>query len=188
MWRKTDEGKPSSQGPETTLPAPGNPKVTPTGVPNQAPISSYSPQASAPSNSNASVIIPGLKIHGEISGSADLIIDGEVEGSVRMSGAKVTVGPNGKVRADIEARAIHVEGNVRGNLHASEGIFLGARGTTRGSLIAPRLGIEDGARVSGKVDMRKPGESRNDTGSAKKSESVTIRRVPVGAAEESETK
>ena len=186
MWRKTDEAKPSLQSAEAAVPAQGVPTTAPPGIPKSAPTSSYSPPASAPSSSNASAIVPGLKIHGEISGSADLFIDGEVQGSIRIDGAKVTVGPNGKVQADIDARAIQVEGNVRGNLRASEGIYLGAHGTTFGSLISPRLGIEDGARVSGKVDMKKPGESRNETGSAKKSEGATMRRVPVGTAEESE--
>lgn len=183
MWRKTDEAKPSSAASETPTPAPS--------IPTATPLTSSSKPTSIPvnvaGNSSASAIIPGLKIQGEISGTSDLCIDGEVQGSIRLSGAKVTVGPNGRVKADIEARAIQVEGNVRGNLRASEGIYLGAHGRALGSLIAPRLGIEEGARVSGKVDMKRPGESQNETGGAKKTESVTIRRVAVVAAEESES-
>jgi cytoskeletal protein CcmA (bactofilin family) len=186
MWRKTDESNPSSLASET--PAPSIPNTTsqsslskPTSTP------SVSPPASVATSSSGSAIIPGLKIHGEISGTTDLYIDGEVQGSIRLGGAKVTVGPNGKVQADIEARAIQVEGNVRGNLRASEGIYFGAHGRAQGSFIAPRLGIEEGARVSGKVDMKRPGESRNGTGGTKKVESVTIRRVTAGASEETES-
>jgi cytoskeletal protein CcmA (bactofilin family) len=189
MWRKRDDANPSSPASEAPAPVPSIPNTT-----SQASFSkpasppSFSPSASVATSSSGSAIIPGLKIHGEISGTTDLYVDGEVQGSIRMSGAKVTVGPNGKVQADIEAREIQVEGNVRGNLRASEGIYLGAHGRSQGSLIAPRLGIEEGARVSGKVDMKRPGESRNETGGGKKTESVTIRRVAVGASEETESK
>lgn len=188
MWRKTDEAKPSSPASEMSAPAPSSPNTaSQTSSSKPASMPSFSPPVNvAPSSSN-SAIIPGLKIQDEISGTADLYIDGEVQGSIRLGGAKLTVGPNGKVQADIEARAIQVEGNVRGNLRASEGIYLGAHGRAQGSLIAPRLGIEEGARVSGKVDMKRPGESRNETGGGKKTESVTIRRVAVGASEETES-
>jgi cytoskeletal protein CcmA (bactofilin family) len=188
MWRKTDEAKPSSPASETPAPAPSVPS-TGSQTSSTKPVStpSFSPPVNVATASSGSAIIPGLKIQGEISGTADLYIDGEVQGSIRLGGAKVTVGPKGKVQADIEARAIQVEGNVRGNLRASEGIYLGARGRAQGSFIAPRLGIEEGARVSGKVDMKRPGESRNETGGAKKTESVTIRRVAAGAGEEAES-
>jgi cytoskeletal protein CcmA (bactofilin family) len=187
MWRKTDEARPSSTASEAPTPAAINSNTT-------THSGSTAPALRTPLNapgigvtpSGVSKIIPGLKIEGEISGTADLYIDGEVQGVVRLGGAKVTVGPNGRVQANIEARAISVEGNVRGNLRASEGIFLGARSRSQGSLTAPRLGIEEGARLSGKVDMKRPSESHSETGGGKQAESVTIRRVAVGASEKPE--
>jgi cytoskeletal protein CcmA (bactofilin family) len=186
MWRNTDEVKPSS--PASEMPAPSSPNTaSQMGSSKPASTPSFSPPASVATSPVGSAIVPGLKIQGEISGTTDLYIDGEVQGSIRLGGAKVTVGPKGNVQADIEARAIRVEGNVRGNLRASEGIYLGAHGRAQGSLIAPRLGIEEGARVSVKVDMKRPGESRNETSRGKQTESVTIRRVAVSAGEETES-
>lgn len=189
MWRKTDEANPSSPASEIPTPAPSNTITTSPMSPSKAtPMTSMSVPVNSAAPAGLSEIVPGLRIQGEISGSSDLYIDGEVQGSIRMGGAKVTVGPNGRVQADIEARAIAVEGNVRGNLRASEGIYLGAHGHAKGSFVAPKLGIEEGARVSGKVDMKRPGESRNETGGAKRTESVAIRRVAVGESQESDKK
>jgi cytoskeletal protein CcmA (bactofilin family) len=186
MWRKTDEAKACSPASGMPAPTPSSPNTASQTGSSKPAFTSRPPACVATTSTNSS-IMPGLKIQGEISGTADLYIDGEVQGNIRLGGASVTVGPNGKVQADIEARAIQVEGNVRGNLRASEGIYLGAHGCAQGSLMAPRLGIEEGARVSGKVDMKRPGESRNETGGTKKGESVTIRRVAVGASEETES-
>jgi cytoskeletal protein CcmA (bactofilin family) len=98
-------------------------------------------------------IAAGLKISGEISGATDLYIDGEAQGKVRLPSARVTVGPNGRVQADIEAREIIVEGTVQGNLKAGERLHLGAASRVQGSILTPRIAIEDGARLRGKVEM-----------------------------------
>lgn len=196
MWRKTDEAKPSSAGLETAAPGAANSNVTSqtagvAATPNPSPSAPYSPPGGASasarsSSSGISRIVPGLKIDGEISGTADLYIDGEALGTIRLGGSKVTVGPNGRVQADIEARAIAVEGKVEGNLKASEGVYLGAQSRVRGSLISPRLGIEEGARVSGKVDMTRGAESRRESGGGKRAVGVTMQRVALSVAEKKE--
>ena len=110
MWSKSAEGKESSQAPQLPVQEPTNPKVTSPSV--------MSAPASAPSfaatnaPASASTISSGLKIHGEVTGTADLYIDGEVQGGIRMGQSKVTVGPRGRVQADIEAREIVIEGTV----------------------------------------------------------------------------
>ena len=109
----------------------------------------------------------GLKFHGEISGSSDLYIDGEAQGKIRILQARVTIGPNGRVQADIEAREIIVQGALRGNLNASERIHLGQPSRVQGTLQTPRLGIEDGANLSGKVDMTRASDSRNESPAGK---------------------
>jgi cytoskeletal protein CcmA (bactofilin family) len=106
------------------------------------------------------VIGPGLKIRGEISGSADLHIEGEAQGQIRLSGGRVSVGPSGNVQADIDAREISIEGSLQGNLKASESVRLGPSSKVQGSVIAPRIGIEDGARLRGKVEMVRASDSR----------------------------
>jgi cytoskeletal protein CcmA (bactofilin family) len=86
----------------------------------------------------------------------------------------VTVGPNGRVQADIEAREIIIEGSVQGNLKAGERVQLGAQSKVQGSVLTPRFAIEDGARLRGKVEMVRAGsqgsssaESATDSSKAK---------------------
>lgn len=113
-------------------------------------------QASAVSSGSgdaASRVSSGIKIRGEVSGNTDLYIDGEVQGKLCFSGASVTVGPSGRVQADIEAREIIALGTVQGTLRAGESVRLGPQSRVKGNLLAPRIAIEDGARLSGKVDM-----------------------------------
>ncbi|MGD0305148.1 MAG: polymer-forming cytoskeletal protein, partial [Candidatus Acidiferrales bacterium] len=73
--------------------------------------------------------------------------------------ARVTVAKSGRVQADIEGLEINIEGTVQGNLKASDRIRLGAASNVQGSLITPRFAIEDGARLRGKVEMSRPGET-----------------------------
>lgn len=101
----------------------------------------------------ASRVYSGIKIRGEIFGNTDLYIDGEVQGKLCFGGASVTVGPSGRVQADIEAREIIALGTVQGTLRAAESVRLGPQSRVKGNLLAPRIAIEDGARLSGKVDM-----------------------------------
>jgi cytoskeletal protein CcmA (bactofilin family) len=175
MWRKPAEGKPS-------------PAASPTPVVTPTPVQSHSPSSPAPkseplqpsvppafssqllvarANAEDSRISAGLKINGEISGSSDLYIDGQAQGKIRFAQARVTVGPNGRVNADIEAREIEVHGTVSGNLKASERIHLGASSRVQGTLQTPRLGIEDGAKLRGKVNMTRAAETRNDSAAFK---------------------
>ncbi len=158
MWNKSAEAKPSSQPSETSVP------VIPALAANtqQAPITLTAPPTTknsdpvnpiTPSSASVTTIAAGLKISGEISGTTDLYVDGETQGKVRLPNARVTVGPNGRVQADIEAREIVIEGTVLGNLKASERLRLGAASRVQGSILTPRIAIEDGARLRGKVEM-----------------------------------
>jgi cytoskeletal protein CcmA (bactofilin family) len=112
----------------------------------------------APSETG-STISAGLKIKGDITGTSDLTIDGETLGKILIANGRVTVGPNGRVTADIDAREIVVLGTVRGNLKATESIHLGASSQVEGSLLTPRMAIDDGARLRGNVEMTRPGET-----------------------------
>lgn len=172
MWSKPAEGKPSPVASQTPVAAPtaaqsfsSAPKIEPIQSPS-APAFSSGP-AVARANAGESRISSGLKINGEISGNSDLYIDAETQGKIRFADAKVTVGPNGRVNADIEAREIDVQGTLSGNLKASERIHLGASSRVQGSLQTPRLGIDDGAKLRGKVNMTRASETRNDSATSK---------------------
>ena len=98
----------------------------------------------------------GLFIKGEINGSESLFIDGRVEGSINLSGNRVTVGRNGQVAASITAREIVVLGKVRGNMTATDRVDIRAEGSLSGDVAAARISIEDGAFFKGGIDIRKP--------------------------------
>jgi cytoskeletal protein CcmA (bactofilin family) len=118
------------------------------------------PPMRAVTSEGASRVSSGIKIRGEISGNTDLYIDGEVQGELRFGQAKVTVGPSGRVHANIEAREIFVQGKVQGTLRAGESVRLGGASRVQGNLHAPRIAIEEGAHLSGKVDMTGSADSR----------------------------
>ena len=99
-----------------------------------------------------------LVIKGEVTGSESLYIDGRVEGSIGLAGNRVTIGRNGVVAANINAREIVVLGKVRGNLTASDRVDIRSDGSLTGDVVAARISIEDGAYFKGGIDIRKGGQ------------------------------
>jgi cytoskeletal protein CcmA (bactofilin family) len=185
MWRRTEELKPSSPGADAAEPAANVPNLN-TSAPARAEISTSSAPAvpvaaafnpapaTAPDVAAAinavSTISAGLKIRGDISGSCHLLIDGETHGKIHLANGRVTVGASGRVNADIVAPEIVIDGNVQGNLQARDSVRLGPASHVQGSVLTPRIRIEDGAGFRGKVEMTRPGhhaESSGNSGSAK---------------------
>ena len=122
--------------------------------------------ATAPRNANMNTneqatIGKSLVIKGEVSGSESLYIDGRVEGSINLQGNRVTIGRNGAVNANINAREIVVIGKVKGNLNASDRVDIRNEGSLTGDVIAQRISIEDGAFFKGGIDIQKPGQKMN---------------------------
>lgn len=97
-----------------------------------------------------------ITIKGEVSGDEDLLIQGRVDGSVDLLQHAVTVGADGRVKANINARLISVEGEVEGDLTAQEQVVLRSSARVQGDLTAPRVILEDGATFRGLVDMGDP--------------------------------
>lgn len=159
MWRKPDAkpssgtaNAPGSVPPKTQTPREPEPKQASFERPAAPPVVVTQPAVETVS-SQASRIGAGLKIRGEISGNSDLYLDGQASGKIRVNGARVTIGPQGKVQADIDAREIIVNGELQGNLKAEARVRLGASSQVQGSLAAPSVGIDDGARFRGKVEV-----------------------------------
>jgi cytoskeletal protein CcmA (bactofilin family) len=92
-------------------------------------------------------------IRGEVQGSEDLIVDGRVEGTVRLSESRLTIGQHANVAADISARDVLILGTVKGNVSASGRVELRAGCTVEGDIRALRLAVEDNAVFRGKVDL-----------------------------------
>ena len=108
------------------------------------------------SSGAAAFIGQGIRIKGEVSGKEDLFLDGFLEGKLDVSGATVTIGPNGKIKADIVAREIVVSGSVNGKLMGRDRVQLLSTGSVVGEVQTERLAIEDGAMLRGKVETGKP--------------------------------
>ena len=101
-------------------------------------------------------ISKGLIFTGEVTGTESLVIDGKVEGSINLPGSLVSVGPNGKVAANISARDVVVMGKVRGNIAATDRVEVRVEGSLTGDVTTARISIEDGAYFKGGIDIRKP--------------------------------
>lgn len=102
---------------------------------------------------------PSVSIKGEITGEEDVIIHGVVEGTVNLKKNVVVVAKSGRVQAHIYGQVIHIEGEVTGNLFGTDQIILHKSGNVRGNCSAPRITIEDGARLKGSVDTDPKSES-----------------------------
>lgn len=149
MWkRKEDEYTPSHEHGFT-----GSSPVPATTAP---------PRPAEPMRSDAlrsneiATIGKSVVVKGELSGSEDLMVDGEVEGSITLRGQTLTVGPNGRVRANIEARNVILHGRVDGDIHATERVDLRKSASLSGDISTARISIEDGAFFKGSIDIQKP--------------------------------
>ena len=96
-----------------------------------------------------------VAIKGDLSGSEDLYIDGQVEGSIELQGSSLTVGPNGQVRANVNAKVVIIHGKLEGNIRASDRAELRRSALTVGDIATQRIAIEDGAYFKGKIEIHK---------------------------------
>ncbi|MGA8939754.1 MAG: polymer-forming cytoskeletal protein [Acidobacteriaceae bacterium] len=106
----------------------------------------------------ATVIGREIKFRGEISGSTDLLIDGQVNGTIRLTGARVTIGAEGRVHATISAQDVVVAGLIDGEVRATGRVELRDGATIQGDVCAARLSIEEGATLHGGVDPTRASE------------------------------
>jgi len=119
--------------------------------------------SSTTTTADQATIGKSLVIKGEVTGSESLYIDGRVEGSINLAGNRVTIGRNGVVAANINAREIVVLGKVRGNITASDRVDIRSDGSLTGDVVAARISIEDGAYFKGGIDIRKGGQPTTQT-------------------------
>ena len=148
MWNKKEE--PPAPALKETLPPP----------PVREPVREVrAPEPPRDSSLRGGIATVGksLIIKGNVGGSEDLYIDGEVEGSVELKDNNITIGPNGRVNASLHARDIVVLGRVKGNVKAIERLELRKTGSLVGDIITARVVIEDGAYFKGSIDIQKAG-------------------------------
>ena len=101
-------------------------------------------------------------IKGDLTGSEDLTIEGQVEGKIELRQNILTIGANGKIKAQIFAKVVIVQGEVQGNITATERIDIRDNGSVDGDLSSPRIAIADGAHFRGSIDMQRPAVKPGD--------------------------
>jgi cytoskeletal protein CcmA (bactofilin family) len=144
MWKR-DEGVKGSQ------PAP------------VAPAPAHQPASAAPAPQPESRRIErdvvnigkSVVIKGELNGSEDLTIEGHVEGKIELKDHVLTIGPNGKIKAQVHAKSVIVLGEVNGNVTATEKVDIRDGGSVDGDIVSPRVAIAEGAHFRGTVDMQR---------------------------------
>jgi cytoskeletal protein CcmA (bactofilin family) len=94
-----------------------------------------------------------VRIKGDLSGSEDLYVDGQVDGTIQLSGNSLTVGPNGRVHASVSARNVIVGGTIDGNIQASERTEFRKTAVVNGDVQSKRIAIEEGAFFNGKLEI-----------------------------------
>ena len=148
MWKRDESPKPAPPAP---APAPA---ATPAHTPAAPSGGDIRPQT-ARDNVN---IGKSVFIKGELSGSEDLTIEGNVEGRIELKDNTLTIGPNGKIRAEVFAKQVIVLGEVTGNVTASEKVDIRDNGSVDGDVTSPRVAIAEGAHFRGAIDMQRAGQ------------------------------
>ena len=147
MWKRDESVKPAAP------PAP-TPAAAPSASVGNAPAAS---EPRAQLGRDMVNIGKSVVIKGELSGSEDLTIEGHVEGRIDLKGNVLTIGPNGKIKAEVFAKAVVVLGEVTGNVTASEKVDIRDNGSVDGDIASPRVAIAEGAHFRGSVDMQRSG-------------------------------
>ena len=149
MWKRDASVKPTGV------------QTPPGGSEKQSIGASGSPQPDSRQQIGRDVVNIGksVVIKGELNGSEDLTIDGQVEGKIELKDHVLTIGSNGKIKAQVFAKALIVLGEVNGNIAASEKVEIREGGSVDGDIVSPRVAIAEGAHFRGSVDMqRKSGQ------------------------------
>jgi cytoskeletal protein CcmA (bactofilin family) len=181
MWKPTNQpttpGRPAEpERPVTSI------SSAPAAVASEPPPAPRPATSSLTTTADQATIGKSLGIKGEVTGSESLYIDGRVEGSISLAGNRVTIGRNGVVAANINAREIVVLGKVRGNLTASDRVDIRSDGSLTGDVVAARISIEDGAYFKGGIDIRKSGQQPAQTKANGEDKSVPVAEPAAAAA------
>lgn len=159
MWKRDDAVKPTPAGGGVSGQAP----TAPTQPANQSHSSAPAEPVRTVSDSHRGLekgpvnIGKSVVIKGELNGSEDLTIEGHVEGKIELRQNVLTIGSNGKIKAQIFAKSVVIFGEVTGNVTASEKVDIRDNGSVDGDIAAPRVAIAEGAHFRGSIDMQRAG-------------------------------
>jgi len=147
MWKRDEAVRPAS----------GQPVAPPPQAPAPIGASSHHPGTSQKLENDIVNIGKSVVIKGELNGSEDLTIEGQVEGTIQLRDHVLTIGPNGRIKAQVFAKSVIVLGQVSGNVTASEKVDIRDNGSVDGDIVSPRVAIAEGAHFRGSVDMQRKG-------------------------------
>ena len=145
MWKRDESVRPAS----------GQPVAAP--QPTSPTLGSPAPRPEVTHHMEKDIVNIGksVVIKGELNGSEDLTIEGHVEGTIQLRDHVLTIGPNGRIKAQVFAKAVIVLGEVTGNVTASDKVDIRDNGSVDGDIISPRVAIAEGAHFRGSVDMQR---------------------------------
>ena len=160
MWKRDEPAKPGG--------APAAPAATPSQTvttPAAEPVAHARPAAADTKSGLERTTVnigKSVVIKGELNGSEDLTIEGQVEGKIELRQNVLTIGANGRIKAQVFAKAVIILGEVTGNVTATEKVDIRDNGSVDGDIASPRVAIAEGAHFRGAIDMQragaKPGE------------------------------
>jgi len=155
MWKRDEAVKPTVPAGSGSAPAPSvAPPAADAARTHSAPSEPQRGLERSTVNIGKSVVIKG-----ELSGSEDLTIEGQVDGKIELRQNVLTIGPNGKIKAQVFAKSVVILGEVTGNVTASEKVDIRDNGSVDGDIAAPRVAIAEGAHFRGSIDMQRAGAS-----------------------------
>src|SRR6201985_3150970 len=143
MWKRDEAVRPAS-GQPAAAPQPGTPAAP-------------GPRPDATHHMEKDIVNIGksVVIKGELNGSEDLTIEGHVEGTIQLKDHVLTIGPNGRIKAQVFAKSVIVLGEVTGNVTATDKVDIRDNGSVDGDIVSPRVAIAEGAHFRGSVDMQR---------------------------------
>lgn len=115
------------------------------------PVKASSP--SRPGSTHVAVIGRSIRIDGDLRGEEDLKIDGDVNGTVQLRNNTLTIGDEGKISANVYAKAVTIDGCMDGDVFGFERVSIRKNAQVNGNITAPRVSLEDGAKFKGSIEM-----------------------------------
>src|SRR5450830_1193521 len=158
MWKRDEAVRPTSGQPTAATQPP---------APTQAGAPGPRPETGQHMEKDIVNIGKSVVIKGELNGSEDLTIEGHVEGTIQLRDHVLTIGPNGRIKAQVFAKSVIVLGEVMGNVTASDKVDIRDNGSVDGDIVSPRVAIAEGAHFRGSVDMQRKGTPGQPKGEVK---------------------
>ena len=172
MWKRDEAVRPTGSATPGTAPA-STPSVQPPAAEAARPQTQTNTSHDHRLEKSTVNIGKSVVIKGELNGSEDLTIEGQVEGKIELRQNVLTIGPNGKIKAQLFAKAVIILGEVTGNVTATEKVDIRDNGSVDGDIASPRVAIAEGAHFRGSIDMQRSGNAGKSEGKQEQKAAVS---------------